>query len=65
MESEEKSVMTLAEVAEYLRISESTVYKLAREGVIPAQKLGKQWRFHKLAVTDWLKGHNTSDSKKP
>jgi excisionase family DNA binding protein len=51
-----KTVLTLAEVAEYLRIPTSTIYKLSREGAIPAQKLGKQWRYHKDVLDDWLKG---------
>jgi len=49
-----KEVMTLSELAIYLRLAESTVYKLTREGTIPAQKLGKQWRFHKGAIDRWL-----------
>ena len=49
-------VLTLNEVAEYLRIPRSTAYKLAQEGKIPGQKVGRHWRFHKLVVDDWL-GH--------
>ncbi len=47
-------IMTLEELASYLKISKSTVYKLAQEGRIPGQKLGKQWRFGKQAIDDWL-----------
>lgn len=46
--------MTLEELANYLKISKSTVYKLTQEGRIPGQKLGKQWRFGKQAIDDWL-----------
>jgi len=56
MDSSGNQVMTLAEVSEYLRIPVSTIYKLSREGAIPAQKLGKQWRYHKDAIDEWLKG---------
>ncbi len=56
MEISKNEVMTLAEVAEYLRLPSSTIYKLSREGTIPAQKLGKQWRYHKDAIDDYLKG---------
>jgi len=57
MMSNEKplDVMTLNEVAEYLRIPRSTTYKLAQEGKLPGQKVGRHWRFHKEAVEDWLK----------
>jgi excisionase family DNA binding protein len=48
-------VMTIGEVSTYLRIPTSTLYKLTREGAIPAQKLGKQWRYHKDVLDEWLK----------
>ena len=38
-------VMTIAEVAEYLRIPRASVYKLAQQGKIPCQKVGRHWRF--------------------
>jgi excisionase family DNA binding protein len=56
MDSRGKEVMTLAEVSDYLRIPVSTLYKLSREGTMPAQKLGKQWRYHKDAIDAWLAG---------
>jgi excisionase family DNA binding protein len=49
------SVLTIDELAEYLKISKSTLYKLAQEGSIPSQKVGKHWRFHKDAVDEWLR----------
>jgi excisionase family DNA binding protein len=51
----ECSVFTINELAEYLKISKSTLYKLAQEGSIPSQKVGKHWRFHKDAVDEWLR----------
>jgi len=47
-------VLTLNEVAEYLRIPRSTAYKLAQEGKIPGQKVGRHWRFHRAVVARWL-----------
>ena len=61
MDSSGNQVMTLAEVSEYLRIPVSTIYKLSREGALPAQKLGKQWRYHKEAIDEWLKGSKNRD----
>ena len=46
--------MTVSEVAEYLRIPKSSVYKLAQEGKIPCQKVGRHWRFHRNAIDRWL-----------
>jgi len=48
------SVMTIAELAEYLKISRSTLYKLAQEGRVPGQKVGRHWRFHRDAIDRWL-----------
>jgi len=54
MQSEEVSVMTVDEVAEYLRIPRSSLYKLAQEGRIPCQKVGRHWRFRREALEQWL-----------
>lgn len=42
----EKEIMTVKQVAEYLQMDEHTVYKLARSGQIPSLKIAGQWRFH-------------------
>ena len=55
MASNSDEVMTIGELAGYLKVSKSTLYKLAQEGSLPGQKVGKHWRFHKEAVDAWLK----------
>ena len=47
-------VLTLKELSDYLKIPESTIYKLVREGKIPAHKIGRQWRFRKVVIDQWL-----------
>ena len=47
-------VMTIDELSEYLRISRSTLYKLAQEGRVPCKKVGRHWRFRKRAIDRWL-----------
>lgn len=47
-------VLTVEELSSYLRIAKSTLYKLAQEGRLPGQKVGKHWRFRKAAVDRWL-----------
>jgi PTS system nitrogen regulatory IIA component len=42
------------QVAEYLQLSQRTIYRLLERGVIPAVKVGGQWRFRKAAVDAWL-----------
>ena len=47
-------VMTIDELAEYLKVSKSSLYKLAQQGKVPGQKVGKHWRFHKNAIDSWI-----------
>jgi excisionase family DNA binding protein len=47
-------LMTLGEVADYLRVTKTTVYRLLRQGQIPANKVGRQWRFDKTSIDEWL-----------
>lgn len=49
-----KEIMTTKEVAEYLSIHPLTVHKYAREGKIPAFKIGTDWRFHKKSLEKWI-----------
>lgn len=49
------TVLTIDDLAEYLKISKSTLYKLAQEGSLPGQKVGRHWRFHREAVDQWLR----------
>ena len=49
------TIRTIEEIAAYLRVPKSTVYLLAQEGKIPCQKVGRQWRFHKEAIDQWVK----------
>ena len=49
-----EQIMTLREVAQYLGLHVMTVYKLTREGRVPAAKIGGQWRFKRDVLDDWL-----------
>ncbi len=49
-------ILTVLEVARFLRVPKSTVYKLARLGQLPASKVGKHWRFLRLDVQRWIHG---------
>lgn len=55
MENPPSAIMTIEEVASYLRIPLSSAYKLAQEGKIPGQKVGRHWRFHRAALDHWIK----------
>ena len=49
------TVLTLEEVAQFLRVHPSTVYRLLRKHTIPAFKLGSDWRFNQESVERWVK----------
>jgi excisionase family DNA binding protein len=47
-------MMTIAEVAKYLKLHELTVRRLAREGELPAFKVGRQWRIKRDLLEKWI-----------
>jgi PTS system nitrogen regulatory IIA component len=47
-------ILTIEEVAKYLRVSERTVYDWAQKGEIPAGKIGTAWRFKKAEIEQWV-----------
>lgn len=53
-------ILTLEELAEYLKISKPTLYKMVENGKIPALKLANQWRFKKEDIDKWLEQHRQS-----
>lgn len=52
----EGEILTVMEVARFLRVPKSTVYKLARVGGLPASKIGKHWRFLRRDIHEWMHG---------
>ena len=49
-----KDILEAREVAEYLHLHLFTVHKFAREGKIPAFKIGNDWRFRRTALEEWI-----------
>ena len=49
-----EGVLTLAEVAAYLKVTERTIYRLAGAKKIPAFKVGGVWRFRKMDIDAWI-----------
>jgi excisionase family DNA binding protein len=47
-------IMTLKEVADYLKLAEKTAYRLAAEGKLPGFKVGGSWRFKREDVLKWI-----------
>jgi excisionase family DNA binding protein len=48
-------VLTLPQAAAYLQVGEDVILREVEDGRIPGRKLGGEWRFLRLAVSDWLR----------
>ena len=60
-------ILTLKEVAAYLKLAEKTAYKLAAEGKLPGFKVGGSWRFKESDIESWIaeqKANSTEKDKK-
>lgn len=50
-------LLTAKQVAEYLQLSQRSIYRLLERGELPATKIGGQWRFRKAAIDEWIDLH--------
>ena len=51
----EGEILTIKQVAEYLKVTERTIYRLAGAKKIPAFKVGGSWRFARADIDAWIK----------
>lgn len=56
-------VMTIREVAEYLKLTDKTAYRLAADGTIPGFKVGGAWRFRRGDIDDWIEARKLQSRK--
>ncbi len=54
-------VLTLEEVAKYLRLPKETIERQAIQGKIPCRRIEESWRFLKKAIDHWLQSHDSRD----
>lgn len=54
MKRPDEQVLTIKDVAKYLSVHTSTVYRYAQQGVIPAFKIGSDWRFSRKHIDEWI-----------
>lgn len=54
-------ILTLKEVADYLKLAEKTAYRLASEGKLPGFKVGGSWRFKREDILTWIEEKKNSD----
>lgn len=52
-------ILTLKEVAEYLKLAEKTTYRLAQKGQLPGFKVGGSWRFKREDIENWIEQQKT------
>ncbi len=64
MTENQDNVLTIDELAAYLKISKSTLYKLAQKGEVPGQKVGKHWRFRRDIIDQWLAASKQTTKRK-
>ena len=58
-------IMTIREVADYLKLTEKTAYRLTAEGKIPGFKVGGSWRFRRSEIERWIEGEMNRKAQKP
>ena len=63
MQSVESDILTIVEVANYLKVAERTVYRLAAAKKIPAFKVGGAWRFSRADIDSWIKRQSSENPK--
>jgi len=56
----DNAIMTIGEVAVYLKVTERTIYRLAGSKQIPAFKVGGSWRFSKDDIDRWIQEQSSS-----
>ncbi|MCU0665840.1 MAG: helix-turn-helix domain-containing protein [Candidatus Omnitrophica bacterium] len=62
-EKKSKEIMTAKDVADYLGLHPLTVHRYARQGKIPAFKIGTDWRFHRKYIERWIKEKLTCQAR--
>ncbi len=53
-------ILTIKDVAKYLKVTERTIYRLAGAKKIPAFKVGGTWRFSRVDIDSWIRQQSTS-----
>ncbi|WP_068470653.1 helix-turn-helix domain-containing protein [Candidatus Protochlamydia phocaeensis] len=55
-------ILNIDEAAQFLRVSKTTLYRYVQSGKIPAFKMGKNWKFHRELLNDWMKNQIQDNS---
>ena len=60
----DSNIMTIREVAEYLKLTEKTAYRHAADGKIPGFKVGGVWRFRRSEIDRWIERQSAGQEKR-
>jgi excisionase family DNA binding protein len=58
-------ILTVSEVAAYLRVHQATIYKMLSEGKLPGFRVGGDWRFNLDAIEQWQRDQMKGNIRKP
>lgn len=58
----DNAIMTIGEVADYLKVTERTIYRLAGAKKIPSFKVGGSWRFSKADIDRWIREQSSGSA---
>lgn len=59
-----ESVLTIKQIAEYLNVTERTIYNLLQRGELPGFKVGMAWRFRKEDIDKWIQRNMNKQNRK-
>jgi excisionase family DNA binding protein len=65
MEHDGAVVMKVKDVARYLGVHPTTVYRLLKDRALPAFRVGSDWRFTRDAIDDWIRGQIDDAAPEP
>ena len=60
-----EELITIQQVASYLKVDRFTIYRLVSQKRIPAFKVGGQWRFKQEMIDSWLMGNSNMNEERP
>lgn len=58
------NIMTIRELAAYLKMAEKTLYRIAGEGDVPSFKVGGAWRFRKSEIDKWIENQEKAGKRR-
>ena len=61
----EDEMLTIEDLAKYLKLKPQTIYKWAQTGQIPGAKFGKEWRFRRSAIEEWIDSRMAEQGSPP